>query len=43
MLSLGLSQRDDFDDPLPKEIEDEFYKVDDLLEESLPVLSVPPW
>jgi hypothetical protein len=34
---------DDFDDPLPKEIEDEFYKVDDLLEESLPVLSVPPW
>ncbi len=26
---------DDFDDPLPKEIEDEFYKVDDFLEESL--------
>lgn len=29
---------DDFDDPLPKEIEDEFYKVDDLLEESLRAL-----
>jgi hypothetical protein len=26
---------DDFDDPLPKEIEDEFYQVDDLLEKSL--------
>jgi hypothetical protein len=26
---------DDFDDPLPKEIEDEFYTVDALLEESL--------
>jgi len=24
---------DDFDDPLPKEIEDEFYKVDALLAE----------
>jgi hypothetical protein len=24
----------DFNDPLPKEIEDTFYKVDDLLEES---------
>jgi hypothetical protein len=29
---------DDFDDPLPKEIEDEFYQVDDLLEESLRAL-----
>jgi hypothetical protein len=29
---------DDFDDPLPKEIEEEFYKVDDLLEESLRAL-----
>ncbi len=26
---------DDFNDPLPQEIEDEFYKVDDLLPESL--------
>ena len=29
---------DDFDDPRPKEIEDEFYKVDDLLEKSLRAL-----
>ena len=29
---------DDFDDPLPKGIEDEFYKVDDLLAESLRAL-----
>jgi hypothetical protein len=29
---------DDFNDPLPKEIEDEFYKKDDLLEESLSAL-----
>jgi len=29
---------DDFDDPLPKEVEDEFYKVDDLLAESLSAL-----
>jgi hypothetical protein len=26
---------DDFDDPLPKQLEDEFYKVDDRLAESL--------
>ena len=29
---------DDFDGPLPKEIEDEFYKVDDLLKKSLRAL-----
>jgi hypothetical protein len=29
---------DDFNDPLPKEIEDEFYKVDRLLEDSLRIL-----
>ena len=29
---------DDFNDPLPKEIEDEFYKVDRLLEDSLRAL-----
>ena len=29
---------DDFNDPLPKEIEDEFYKADDLLAESLRAL-----
>jgi hypothetical protein len=32
---------DDMDDSLPKDVEDEFYKLDDLLAESLRALRAP--